>query len=164
MEKGTNYRNVYKSDHLGVIDLEEMIEANTPLIFTIKEVKQEIGTKVAGSKIDANIAYFEGNVKPLVLNSTNAKVLKTLTKSAYVENWKGLTIELYIDASVKMKGEIVGGVRIKPVFLSKPKPIFTEANFEKAKQAGATIEQIKGIYQITPEVEQKYIDYVGATK
>lgn len=160
MEKGTNYRNVYKSDHLGVIDLEEMIESNTPLIFTIKEVRQEIGAKVAGSKIDANICYFEGGIKPLVLNSTNAKVLKTLTKSAYIENWKGLTIELYIDASVKMKGEQVGGVRIKPVLVNKPKPAFTEINFEKAKQAGATIEKIKSIYTITPDVEQKYLDYI----
>lgn len=156
----TNYRNVYKSDHLGVIDLEEMIEGGQPLVFTIKEVKQERGAKVAGNKIDANIAYFEGNVKPLVLNSTNAKTLKTLSKSAYIENWKGLTIELYIDTTVKMKGEQVGGVRIKPILLNKPKPVFTEANFEKAKQANATIDVIKQRYDITAEVEQKYLEYV----
>ena len=158
-EKGTNYRNVYKSDHLGVIDLEEMIEANIPLRFTIKEVKQEMGTKVAGSKIDANICYFQESIKPLVLNSTNAKVLKNLTKSAYIENWKGLCIELYIDSSVKMKGEIVGGVRIKPTLLNKPMPFFTEANFEKAKNAGATIERIKQAYLMTPEMEIKYLIY-----
>lgn len=156
----TNYRNVYKSDHLGVIDLEEMIEGGQPLVFTIKEVKQERGAKVAGNKIDANIAYFEGNLKPLVLNSTNAKTLKTLSKSAYIENWKGLTIELYIDTTVKMKGEQVGGVRIKPILLNKPKPVFTEANFEKAKQANATIDVIKQRYDITAEVEQKYLEYV----
>lgn len=156
----TNYRNVYKSDHLGVIDLEEMIEGGQPLVFTIKEVKQERGAKVAGNKIDANIAYFEGNAKPLVLNSTNAKTLKTLSKSAYIENWKGLTIELYIDTTVKMKGEQVGGVRIKPILLNKPKPVFTEANFEKAKQANATIDVIKQRYDITAEVEQKYLEYV----
>jgi hypothetical protein len=30
-----NFRNVYKSDHLGVVDLEEMIESGKKLIFTI---------------------------------------------------------------------------------------------------------------------------------
>ena len=158
---GTNYRNVYKSDHLGVIDLEEMIESGSNLRFTIKEVRQEIGAKVAGSKIDANICYFEENVKPLVLNSTNAKVLKNLTKSAYIENWKGLLIELYIDSSVKMKGEVVGGVRIRPILLQKTLPIFAESNFEKAKKANATIDVIKKHYSVTQEIEQKYLEYVN---
>lgn len=160
-KKGTNYRNVYKSDHLGVIDLEEMIESGNKLIFTIREVKQELGTKVAGSKIDANICYFQEPIKPLVLNSTNAKVLKNLTKSAFIENWKGLTIELYIDPTVKMKGDVVGGVRIKPTLAIKQMPLFSESNFEKAKSANATVDRIKQSYQLTPEMEQKYLEYVG---
>ena len=41
------------------------------------------------------------------------------------------------------------------------KPIFTENNFEKAKEKNATIEQIKTVYQISKEVEQKYLDYVA---
>jgi len=45
-----HYRNVYKSDHLGIADLEEMIEQGKPLIFTIREVKQELGKSVAGKK------------------------------------------------------------------------------------------------------------------
>ncbi len=37
----THYRKVFKSDHLGVADLEEYIEEGKSLNFTIKEVKQE---------------------------------------------------------------------------------------------------------------------------
>ena len=96
-KQGTNYRNVYKSDHLGVIDLEEMIESGKALVFNVSEVKQLFGEKVAGKKIDANIAYFKEGIKPLVLNATNAKVLKKLSKSSHIENWAGLRIELYID-------------------------------------------------------------------
>lgn len=164
MEKGTNYRNVYKSDHLGVVDLEEMLDNGSNLRFTIKEVKQEIGAKVAGSKLNANICYFQEAIKPLVLNSTNAKILKILSKSIYVENWKGLTIELYIDSNVKMKGEVVGGIRIKPTLLEKQLPFFTEERFDKAKVANASPEMIRKAYLLTPEMEQKYLDYVGATK
>lgn len=108
----THFRKVYKSDHLGCADLEDMIEAKKPLIFTIKHVNQEYGTKVAGKKIDANIAYFAENIKPLVLNATNSRVMRGFAKSVFVEDWTNIKVQLYIDPNVKMKGETVGGVRI----------------------------------------------------
>jgi Icc-related predicted phosphoesterase len=79
MEKKHHYRNVFKSDHLGSADLEDLIENGTPLIFTITHAKQEIGVKVAGKKIDANIVYFKENIKPMVINATNGKILKKFT-------------------------------------------------------------------------------------
>ena len=69
--KKSHYRNVFKSDHLSSYDLEDFTEQGRPLEFTIKNVVQELGTKVAGKKIDANIAYFVEPIKPLVLNATN---------------------------------------------------------------------------------------------
>ena len=70
MEKN-HYRKVFKSDHLGVADLEDLIEQKKPLIFTIKEVKQEWGVPVAGKKGNHNIAYFVEPIKPLVVNAGN---------------------------------------------------------------------------------------------
>ena len=110
----THYRKVFKSDHLGQADLEDFIENGVNLVFTIKHVKQEIGAKVAGKKINANIAYFVEQIKPLVLNATNSATMKKLTGSAFLEDWAGATIQLYIDPNVKMKGDVVGGVRISP--------------------------------------------------
>ncbi|WP_299116873.1 hypothetical protein [uncultured Winogradskyella sp.] len=179
METKTHYRNIAKSDHLGVADLEDFNEKNIPLVFTIKEVKQELKVKVAGRTGDFNIAYFiqniidekgqKVNVKPLVLNVTNAKIVSTFnpTKenpkgSPFVEDWSNTKIQLYIDPNVKMKGEVVGGVRINPMqpkeAIKKP---FTEANFEPAKKANATIEMIKKSYSLTPEMEEKYLEYVA---
>ncbi|MEJ5105543.1 hypothetical protein [Chryseobacterium sp. MYb328] len=114
MEKQTktHFRKVYKSDHLGVADLEDYLEDGKRLVFKIREVKQELGASVAGKKGDFNIAYFEEKIKPLVLNATNAAVLKGFSGSSFVEDWKGLLIELFIDSTVKMKGDVVGGVRI----------------------------------------------------
>lgn len=158
----TNYRNVYKSDHLGVVDLEEFIELGKPLIFTVKEVKQH-SEKVAGKQGVFNIAYFEENIKPLVLNSTNASKVRAFSGgSVFVENWKNIKVELYINHDVKMKGEVVGGIRIKGVQpVSKSKPEFTEANFEKAKAASADIPTIAKAYSISAEVKKKYLDYVA---
>lgn len=166
MEAKHHYRAVAKSDHLGSADLEDFIEQKKSLIFTIKEVKQEYGASVAGKKGDFNIAYFVENIKPLVLNSTNAKQIKSFCGgSPFVEDWKLVPIELYLDANVKMKGEVVGGIRIKPIQpKAKVKLSFTEANFDKAKQANATKEQIEKSYTITDEIYKKYLDYGKATK
>jgi hypothetical protein len=165
-----NYRNVYKSDHLGAVDLEEFIEANKPLIFTIKEVKQEIGAKVAGKRGDFNIAYFVENIKPWVLNSGNAKILRSFAgKEATnsVSTWKNIPVELYVDYNVKFGSDVVSGVRIKPVkptIKAKEKAFFTEAQFEKAKAANATIEIIEKAYQLTDEIKTKYLEYVGSAQ
>lgn len=160
MEK-QHFRKVYKSDHLGAADLEEMIEEGKRLIFTIKEVKQEVAT-VAGKKGEFNIAYFHENIKPWVLNATNAKTVKLFAGgSPFVNDWKNVPVELYVDESVKMKGETVGGVRIKllkPV-MSKQKPVFTEVNFEKAHKAGADVAKIESAYTLTEEVKTKYLKY-----
>lgn len=86
----THYRKVMKSDHLGIADLEDLIEEKKPLVFTIKEVKQftaiqgvpKSGAYVAGKYISANIAYFNENIKPLVLNSTNCKVVKSFSNNS----------------------------------------------------------------------------------
>lgn len=160
-KKGTNYRNVYKSDHLGVVDLEEIIESGGKLIFTIKEVRQEIGAMVAGKKGNFNIAYFVESIKPWVLNSTNAKVIKRFAGgSAYVESWKNIPIELYIDPTVSIKGETTGGIRIKPNQPNKKeKPFFTRDRFSGAKKQKATIDKVKDVYQVTPEIEKEYIEF-----
>ncbi len=114
MKNKTHYRKVFKSDHLGVADLEEFLEEGKSLVFTIKHVKQEYGATVAGRKGDFNIAYFVEDIKPLVLNSINSSRVKGFANgSPFVEDWNNIAIELYIDSMVKMKGQIVGGVRIK---------------------------------------------------
>jgi len=130
MENKTHYRKVFKSDHLGTPDLEEFVEEGKGLIFTIKNVTQYLldsnvkgsGVTVAGKRIGANIAYFKEDIKPLVLNSTNSKQIAKFTKSKFVEDWNNVIIELYIDSNVKMKGQVVGGVRIRPT-----QPIITKA-------------------------------------
>lgn len=150
----TNYRNVYKSDHLGVVDLEEMIEGGTSLIVTISHVKQEIGATVAGKKGNFNIAYFTEKIKPLVLNSTNATMLKKMSNSSYVENWSNITIELFIDNLVRMKGEVVGGVRIRSA-VKPPLPSLTDERFQKALQSIAdgkmTADKLKEMFNLTKE-------------
>lgn len=119
----THYRKVFKSDHLGVADLEDFTEEGKELIFTITHVTQEIGVAVAGRKGNYNIAYFKEPIKPLVLNATNSKVMKSFFNgSPFVEDWKNVTVQLYIDPTAKLKGEMVGGVRVHPERPAQAKP------------------------------------------
>lgn len=161
-----HYRAVFKSDHLGSADLEDYIEQGRKLVFVIKEVRQEMGAKVAGKKGNFNIAYFtDPSVKPLVLNVTNSKQIKTFAGgNPFVETWQNIPVELYVDENVKaVTGGTTQGVRIKPVqpiIGEKPKPPFVEANFENAKKASATVQQIRERYELSPEMEQKYLAYV----
>ena len=126
--KKTNYRNVFKSDHLGVIDLEDLKESGSDLVFKIKEVRQEFGVKVAGKTGNFNIAYFEEKIKPLVVNAGNCATLRKLTGSIHVEAWAGLVIQLYIDPSVTLKGDVVGGTRINPNYKGRTKKELTAEN------------------------------------
>lgn len=162
MKNSTHYRNVFKSDHLGSADLEDLIEQGKKLVFTIKEVKQEFGVKVAGKKGDFNIAYFVEPIKPLVLNVTNSKqIQKFAGNNPFTKNWKNIIVELYIDENVKsVAGGLTQGVRIRPVQpREKIKPLFDESLFEKAKKANATKEQIESRYELTSEMYQKYQEY-----
>jgi len=165
----TDWRKYRKSTHLASADLDALETDGIPLIFTIKEVKYETNVDVSGTKMDGIFCYFTQPIKPLKLNSTNNKILAGFAKKNgligkechVIENWKGMTIELYVDRNVRMMGAITDGVRIKPIMpiLKKTLPEFTESNFEAAKKANATIEQIKTKYTITPEMEQKYIQH-----
>ena len=138
MTEKTHYRKVFKSDHLGVADLEDFQEQGTDLIFTIAYVRQETNAKVAGRKINANIAYFKEKIKPLVLNAGNSKIMKMITDSSFVEDWCDIPVQLYIDPSAKLKGEIVGGVRVMNRIIKKTKPELTIDNvkmWDGAKKA-----------------------------
>ena len=159
----TDWRKYRKSTHLASADLDAMETDNVPLIFTIKEVKYETGVDVSGTKMDGIFCHFIEPIKPLKLNSTNNKILAGFGKKNgligkechVIENWKGMKIELYVDRNVKMMGAITDGVRIKPLQpIEKVTPDFTEANFDAAKKANATIEQIKTKYNVSKEIEE----------
>jgi len=161
MDTKTHYRKVFKSDHLGSADLEEMLEDKKPLVFTIAYVKSHFldptikgsGITVAGRRISANIAHFKEDIKPLVLNATNSKTVKGLLEvdSPFVEDWKNIEVELYVDKFVKMKGETVGGVRImKPKVTQKPTLTKEMPAYQKA------VDHLKG-EGIIVDIENQYI-------
>ena len=113
MATKNHYRKVFKSDHLGVADLEDFMESGSTMMFTISHVKQEFGVRVAGKKGDHNIAYFHEKIKPLVLNAGNSAIVKGFAGgSPFVEDWQNIPVQFYIDNNVTFGRSVVSGVRI----------------------------------------------------
>lgn len=175
MAKETNIdcRKYRKSTHLAAADLDAMSIEGKPLIFTIKEAWYETKVDVSGSSTDGYFCSFVEPVKDMVINSTNRKTIAGFAKLNgfndvdcwNIGNWSGIKVELYALRDIKAFGKIQDGIRIKPlqpVTTPKAKPLFGEKNFAKAKENKATIEQIKSIYELTPEMEKLYKDYVNA--
>ena len=88
-KKFFHYRNAFKSDHLASADIEELQENNKgKAILTLQKVQYFEGRSVAGRKMDrALVAFFAQDVKPMVINATNAKVLAKLIGSSNVNTW-----------------------------------------------------------------------------
>lgn len=159
-----------KSTHLASADLDAMTVEGKKLIFTIKEAWYETKVDVSGSKTDGYFCSFQEPIKDMVINSTNRKVIAGFARQngfdeveCYnIGNWGGIKLELYPLRNIEAFGKVQDGIRIKPVQpVEKQKPFFTEANFEKAKAALASIEDILKAYQITEEIKTKYLEYVA---
>ncbi len=149
----THFRKAYKSDHLGVPDLEEFKENGSNLIFTIKEVKYKLGERVAGKKGDFNIAYFVEPIKPLVLNATNGNTISKLCKSSFIEDWTNVKVQLLIQNNIKFGNDIVDGVRISknPPKVTKYKLVPGCDKWENAIEGAKnmTLDQMRKHYDIT---------------
>jgi len=114
MAEKTHYRKAFNSPYLSSADIVD------PIVLTIKSVSLE-GDKTKKTKDLFNTAYFmeteirKGEaLKPMILNATNSRTMKNLTGSAFIDDWAGAKITVYVDPHVRMMGETVEGLRISP--------------------------------------------------
>jgi hypothetical protein len=70
--------------------------------------------KCAGGKARKPVLHFQGGGKPMVLNKTNALAIAKVY-GRQPEAWAGKSIQVYADATVKIKVEMVGGIRVRVV-------------------------------------------------
>lgn len=148
----THWRQLINPDYLGAYSLPE----GNDITVKIVEVKREPVTGVGGETEQRTIAYLE-NQKPMILNSTNSRMIQKIYDTPYIEDWKGKEITLYA-AKTKLKGEDVECLRIRPKAPSKPVLVYDTKEYEKVLSAmlqGYTIDQIKTKWVITKELEAK---------
>ena len=118
-EKLTHWKKLANPDYLGAYALQPGEE----LIVTIKDFKQDNVVGTGGTKELKTIVTFCENVKPMVLNRTNAKTITKLFGTPYMEQWKGKKIQIFVESGIRAFGEIVDGIRVRPFLPKIDKPI-----------------------------------------
>lgn len=110
MSDKTHWKLLTNPNYLGAYSLPE----GKDIVVTIDYVKREeiIGTN--GKKEYEVVAHLKNGVLPFILNKTNMKTLQKLFGSPYIEDWRGRTIQIYYDPTVKFGREVTGGLRIRP--------------------------------------------------
>lgn len=119
-EQKTHYRKAFDSPYLSSADIVE------PTILTISRAVLE-NDKTKKTKDVFNTAYFEEKelrpgekLKPMILNATNSKMLKSITGSPFLEDWIGVKVTVFVDKNVRFGKESVEGLRISPARVTKP--------------------------------------------
>lgn len=140
------------SEYLGADDLDSTIEP----VLTIKNLYRGKVTLSRGKEVKNVIVFAEekangiiGEVRPMIVNSTNRQTLKKLYKQVTANALEGKKIQLYIEHNVRnpSNGEMTDGIRIrdripKDGAKAPAAPKCAECGKEITGLAGYTAEQI----------------------
>lgn len=106
----THWKKLNNPDFLGAYAL----EPGEDLIATIDYAKEEQFVGTGGKKDEGLVIHFaEREIKPMICNATNAKMITKVTGSPYIEDWRGRKIQLY-SSEVSAFGDTVEALRVRP--------------------------------------------------
>lgn len=105
-------------DYLGEADFDEGEEK----VVTIDRVQSSVKIKTAEGTSEKAVVYFREKIKPMILNVSRAKAISKVARSKFVDDWPGVSIQLFIDDNVKAFGDVVSAVRVRPT-----KPVIRHA-------------------------------------
>jgi len=88
-----------------------------PIVATISDVEMELVGQGADQKRKP-VLYFEGDIKPMVLNRTNFETLADAFGDS--DGWPGHKIKIYA-ARTQFGGKSMDGIRVEPI-VPKPAP------------------------------------------
>ncbi len=116
----THWKKLTNPDYLGAYSIED----GRDLVLTIKSVgvEQVIGTD--GKKEDCVVCHWAENAKPMILNSTNMKMITKILGTPFIEQWAGHKIQIGVER-VKAFGDVVDALRVRKQ-LPKDKTILCE--------------------------------------
>ena len=108
MTEHIHWKKLTNPDFLGAYAFDRGEEKTA----TIKDVRQDKVTGADGKEEMCTIVYFAEDLKPLILNRTNAKMITKLYHTGYIDEWVGKRITMCVK-NVRAFGEVVEAVRIK---------------------------------------------------
>jgi hypothetical protein len=119
-----NYRNLNMTD-INAMTFDQLVPSNSKyltkddvgedgMILTVKGFRNESLKSDDGDE-EKMVLHFVEDVKPMVINRTNAQLIGVCTGAKTAGEAKGKQIVVYNDATVSFGGKITGGLRIKKV-------------------------------------------------
>lgn len=130
MSSKTHWKKLVNPDYLGAYSIED----GQDLILTIAKVENKMVVGADGKKEECMVCSFTDSPKPMILNSTNAKMIAKLLKTPYIEDWAGHKIQIGVE-SVKAFGEVVEALRVRK-FLPAERSVKCAACGAPIKAAG----------------------------
>ena len=161
-ETKTHWKKLHNPDYLGAY----YFNPGEDIIVTIKKVQNEIVTGTDGKAENCSVIYFAENIKPMILNVKNSKMITKLTGSPYIEDWPGYKIQLYITKE-KVFGVVDDVVRVRPQLVANKKEALTPKSEKWAAAisslaAGTTaIDKIKNYYELSQNDEKELLQAVA---
>lgn len=105
-----HWKSLTNPDYLGAYAFEKGEEKTV----VISELKQDVVTGTDGNKSVCLVAVFaDPDVKPMIVNRTNAKTIEKLFGTGYLDEWVGKAITLVV-RNVRAFGDTVPALRVKP--------------------------------------------------
>ena len=154
-QKLTHWKQLKNPDYIGAYALQPGEE----LILTIKSSAVEQVANTDGKKQDCLVIHFMEPVKPMILNTTNAKVISKVHQTPYMEHWVGKQIQIYA-RRIRAFGEDVDALRIRDF---APKAVTIDpAKAIAAINACTTLDQLKKLYTSLTKDEQGHPDVIKA--
>lgn len=161
-DQKTHFKKAFNSPYLSSADIVG------PTILTIARVVLE-SDKTKKTKDLFNTAYFAEReirpgekLKPMILNVTNSKTIKSLTNSPFIEDWQGVKVTIYVDSNVKFGREVMEGLRISPkapvVAYLTPENSKAWSNAKAAYKRDGNLDAVKARLSISKDHENLLIE------
>lgn len=88
-------------------------DVTPPVMVTISGLTHENLAKDGDSPEYKYVLQFSENIKPMVLNLTNGKLIAIVTGEEDTDNWVGKKIILWNDPTVSFGEKMTGGIRVQ---------------------------------------------------
>lgn len=119
----THWKKLTNPNYLGAYSLDD----GKDIVLTIREVKMEPVIGSDGKREDCAVCYWQENEKPMIMNTTNLKMVAKLSGSPYIEKWPGTRVKIGTE-KVRAFGTVTDALRIRDekVTAASEKPIACE--------------------------------------
>ena len=102
MAEHRHWKSDSNSKYLGAQDL--LTLGGKDIVVKIKDaITEDVFNPNAKANEKKRVVYFDGDVKPMICNETNAERISKVAGSGFYDDWVGIKIQLYVETEPRSK-------------------------------------------------------------